>query len=208
MWSVKGNAFVGGMPYAGGAPVPGSAPPGNAGAGNGPGGVPNLPPIPTVFPELEKMSINELEVLWSSEAALAKFVNEHEHRRAVASILDGLSKEIEDLTKSNEAKLNEAHSSQSQEEAEKEKQLEEDLKRQIRKKKEEKDRLWEFNSPSAIHERLQVARAGSVETSEKFKEQFLRKELELAEFMRLYTMEQKRVHQITALIEDIAPHLN
>jgi len=63
--------------------------------------------------------------------------------------------------------------------------------------------LWQFNSPDAILERLHAAQADIEKSSNDVKKRFLSKEIELNDFIDLYTKERKRYHQISALIEQV-----
>eukprot|EP00188_Purpureofilum_apyrenoidigerum_P005282 Plantae.Rhodophyta-Purpureofilum_apyrenoidigerum.ctg6746.p1 GENE.Plantae.Rhodophyta-Purpureofilum_apyrenoidigerum.ctg6746~~Plantae.Rhodophyta-Purpureofilum_apyrenoidigerum.ctg6746.p1 ORF type:complete len:206 (+),score=57.41 Plantae.Rhodophyta-Purpureofilum_apyrenoidigerum.ctg6746:58-675(+) len=201
MWSVNINAFgKSGMPSEGGADdrsVNGYRP--RPGADRSA----ILPQAPTSFPELEQLSLSELESLWSSEENIENFVQTHPHIRLLQNKIRELEAEVKELTKSNEAKLTEAQTSGSQEDAERERHFEAELRQQVDEKQRERERLWQYNSPDAILERLQAAQTDVENNSNDIKNRFLNREIELNEFINLFTKERKRYHQVAALIEQV-----
>lgn len=166
-----------------------------------------LPEVPTHFPELEAMSVAELQSLSDDSAQFETFVNDHVFQKHIDKVVGHLRTDIERL----ERELDRHKQEDSNENAdEQHDQEEQELHSKIDKLTEEIAKLQKVqddwrkkNSRSKLIERLNDAIRESEQLSTQLETNMLSKNMDFTDFVREYTACRKLYHERRQKVEQL-----
>lgn len=186
--------------------------PQNAAANNNNNNAPDqshegLPEVPTSFPELEAMSVADLQSLSDDSAQFEAFVNDHAFQKHIDKVVSRMRTDIEslelELNKHTEEDSTENTDEQhDQEEQELQSKIDE-LTEEIAKLQKVQDDWRKKNSRSKLIERLNDAIRESEQLSTQLETNMLSKNMDFTDFVREYTACRKLYHERRQKVEQL-----